>query len=356
MIVSRMKNNITIALLCVIIVAMMGSCKKKTIDFSYSPAAPRAGQTVRFSNLSDTGEDWAWTFGDGATSASKSPNKVYRQPGKYTVILKVDDKASQTVAHELTVYDTIPNFTSSIDSTGLRVFEDVTFKALVYNPFGYALDYRWKVVDEVPYVAVSESDSLANYTLYFQRPGTVTMQLRVILGTDTTVIRHQVEVQDKVAEGVLMQDKTQSYRQRIYGVRADSPRPTSDASCLALLAAAQDTIAVLNDSIIRLSDLEIPGMEWDGFCLVNFKYYLRSLTDGLWVVNMDGSYPEQVCEEPVYAVMADVVDNRVYWAAADSVMYMPLVGPHNNKYDKSKHKKLSDLSGVVRLAKDTNQQ
>ena len=54
--------------------AMIVGCKKVDVNFDYSPAEPRAGQTVSFTNHSSAGESWLWTFGDNATSLLKSPN------------------------------------------------------------------------------------------------------------------------------------------------------------------------------------------------------------------------------------------------------------------------------------------
>ena len=101
-----MKKIWIILTLCCALVA----CKKNTVDFSYSPGEPRAGEVVKFSNLSSSGEDWSWSFGDGAVSTVKSPSHTYKKPGTYRVTLKVDDKSSWTATKELTVYDTIPTF------------------------------------------------------------------------------------------------------------------------------------------------------------------------------------------------------------------------------------------------------
>ena len=82
--------------------AMM-ACKKNSVDFSYSPAEPRAGESVVFTNLSYRGENWDWTYGDGASSSMKSPSHVYKQAGTYRVTLKVDNRKSWTATKEITV-------------------------------------------------------------------------------------------------------------------------------------------------------------------------------------------------------------------------------------------------------------
>ena len=67
---------IALTLCCVLI-----ACKKNSVNFSYSPQEPRAGQAVQFSNLSTSGEEWSWSFGDGAVSTIKNPTHTYKKPG-----------------------------------------------------------------------------------------------------------------------------------------------------------------------------------------------------------------------------------------------------------------------------------
>ena len=108
------------------------ACKKNNVDFTYSPKAPKAGERVIFSNNSDSGEEWEWTFGDGSVSTLKSPSHTYKRPGEYNVMLKVDKRAAWTKTAKITVYDTIPTFVAN-DSV-FTIYKDYTFTANVYNP------------------------------------------------------------------------------------------------------------------------------------------------------------------------------------------------------------------------------
>ncbi len=79
-----------------------------TAAFTFSPAAPTAGQTVTFngSGSTDTGStirSYAWTFGDGRTGSGVSINHAYSAPGTYTVTLKVIDGASRSSTTTQTV-------------------------------------------------------------------------------------------------------------------------------------------------------------------------------------------------------------------------------------------------------------
>ena len=79
-------------LFTILTLSLLASCKKDDVSFTFSPAEPRAGESVIFTNNTSEGEEWSWSFGDGSTSTSKSPRHIYRQPGSYAVVLKVDNK------------------------------------------------------------------------------------------------------------------------------------------------------------------------------------------------------------------------------------------------------------------------
>lgn len=50
--------------------------------------------TARFTNTSDAGSSFQWSFGDGSTSTASSPTHTYTIPGVYTVKLVVTDTAT----------------------------------------------------------------------------------------------------------------------------------------------------------------------------------------------------------------------------------------------------------------------
>ena len=66
-------------------------------NFTWTPATPNTGEEVEFTDTStdpdtsDTIEEWAWNFGDGATSTAENPVHIYAGPGTYTVTLVVTD-------------------------------------------------------------------------------------------------------------------------------------------------------------------------------------------------------------------------------------------------------------------------
>jgi PKD repeat protein len=82
--------------------------------FSFSPAAPVVGQSIQFTDSSSGAPtSWAWTFGDGTTSAAQNPTKSYTAPGSYTVTLTASNGfGSAGVSHTVAVgAAALPNLT-----------------------------------------------------------------------------------------------------------------------------------------------------------------------------------------------------------------------------------------------------
>ena len=124
-------------IICFALAMMIIGCKKVEVDFTFSPTEPRAGQAVKFNNASSAGEDWNWDFGDNVTSVLKNPTHTFTKPGTYLVTLVVDSAKYNTCSHSITVYDTIPTFTTSTDS--ICPYAEVELTGNVYNPYGYTL-------------------------------------------------------------------------------------------------------------------------------------------------------------------------------------------------------------------------
>ena len=76
-----------------------------TADFSFTPAHPRPGDEVHFSDES-TGEptSWLWDFGDGQTSQQQNPSHTYTTSGSKTVTLVVSNASgSDSAAKEVSL-------------------------------------------------------------------------------------------------------------------------------------------------------------------------------------------------------------------------------------------------------------
>ncbi|MBQ7438614.1 MAG: PKD domain-containing protein [Paludibacteraceae bacterium] len=333
-----MKKIYILLTICCALIA----CKKNNVDFSFSPDKPRAGETVYFSNLSDSGEDWEWTFGDGATSSLKSPSHVYKRPGDYVVVLKVDKKNAWTKTAKVTVYDTVPTFVAS--DTVFYIYKDYTFTANVYNPYNYDVNLEWDI---------EEQDTLVKFidkgiVCYFTQPeDSALIKLRIILNGETTDVQKKFYIQDRKTNSLLLRTADADYRQRIFGERAEQYK--KDETAKQLLDLAQDTAQIYNGSEFRLSELKTIFPELQGFRIASRKIYYRA--EGLWVANIDGANPVQIDDAECFAMTLDTKDSRIYWANADGVWYMPFVGSDNNKFVTTPTL-LNTLQNVTKLAAD----
>jgi PKD repeat protein len=128
--------------------------------FTFSPQAPKAGDTVAFDGTASTGSPTAydWFFGDGATASGAKANHVYSQPGSYTVKLDVSAPGNcpqnvciNETAQAITVAGTSPQplnpaYTSA-SCTGTPVTcqatagQSVTLSAVETRATGFAWDF-----------------------------------------------------------------------------------------------------------------------------------------------------------------------------------------------------------------------
>lgn len=342
------------SLLILCVLCTLVACTKNSVDFGYSPLEPKAGEKIQFTNVSTRGEEWAWDFGDATSSEVKNPEKTYKQPGTYTVTLKVDNKSSWTKTKSITVYDTVPSFECSVagaDSLGIDIFTEVTMSALVYNPYNYTLTYAWQITG-AKYELLSAADAeTLKFCILHSDQGKVSVTMTVTMSGYTRTVEKSYKVNDVKASALLLMDKDSVYsRQRIFGSRAEEVTPLTYDEGKQLLDEAQDTIQVYNGNTFRLADFQTVIEDILGFRIASRKIYYRTMK-GLFVATIDGAYPEQITDEMVNAICTDAVNNRLYWATDDAVFYMPLIGSENNKFT-TNPVVLNSVPAVIKLAID----
>lgn len=334
-----MKKTWILLMICCIAAA----CKKVDVQFTCTPEAPRAGEPVLFSNLSSSGEDWSWSFGDGSVSTVKSPTHTYKKPGTYRVILKVDNKSSLTATTELTVYDTIPTFVPN-DSV-FYIYKDYTFTANVYNPFNYTVTYEWFEGDSV-------IGTDASMTRFFTQPDD-SAEVRLLLTINDVPfdIRKRFHIEDRETNSVYIRTLENDFRQRIFGDKAAMPQALETLSVY--LETEQDTVQIYNGYEFTLSEIAtvFPGVQ--GFHIANRKIYYRA--DGLWVANIDGANQVQIDAAACTAMTLDTKDSRIYWANENGVWFMPFIGSDNNKFV-TVPTQLNEITNITKLATDGDKQ
>lgn len=136
--------------------------KQPVVDFTFSPAEPAVGQEVAFTaQVTDpatpplTPYTYAWTFGDGGTSAERNPRHTYRTAGTYTVVLAVTNNRGETGRKEKTItvasapVDRRPVVASlTVNPLVPEAGQAATFTAVASDPDGDAITgYEWDFGD-----------------------------------------------------------------------------------------------------------------------------------------------------------------------------------------------------------------
>ena len=350
-----MKHNSIILLLSLMLLA---ACQGKTsVDFSYSPTEPRAGESIRFTNLSDGGEEWSWTFGDASSSTSKNPSKVYKKPGVYTVTLMVDNKKWLKHSAQITVVDTIPSMTcvsDSIDSIGsVGMFREATLTAAIYNPYGYTLSYCWEVNRHNVLILSGDTASSSMKVLFRAANEREPIRLTITRNGEAIAIDTALRIVDMPAAAIVMRTAAGIQRQRVYGTYFEDAHASSVAGDAALLDAVDETTATVAGKTFTLADVSaLTGETVLGFTIVDRKIYYRTAKH-VAVCNIGGQYPETIDAVAATALMASRVENRLFWATADSVFTMRLIQSDNNKFTTTPLP-VNAVPGISALAYDSD--
>lgn len=326
-----MMNRLLI--ICLACAIAMAGCKKVSVDFTYSPAEPKAGDTITFTNNSSAGEKWAWSFGDYSTNLSKNPTKVYKKPGTYLVTLMVDSAKYNTCSKSITIYENEPTFVASTDS--ICHYQDVTLTANIYNPFKYALSYQWVLSTN----CVLHSGSLTSNSIvvYFKSPEVEeSVQLTIKQG-DTThpTITKKYFIHETQAPAIVMKSKSGIYRQRIINERLDSVRISFFSEDSLLLSTTTDTCVTFNGVDFHASkmgdifpDHKVQRLQIDAMAQ---KWYIVT-PEGLFVANFSGTNLQLIDADATGALCVDAYRNLLYWATPDGLKAMPLVKSKNNLF------------------------
>ena len=320
--------------ICIALTMLIIGCKKITVDFTYSPLQPKAGEVIMFTNTSSAGENWNWTFGDNATSLTKNPNKIYKKPGEYLVTLMVDSAKNQTHSKLITVYDTVPTFVSSTDS--IILYHDVTFTTNIYNPFNHALTFHWTLPANC--TIVSGTPTSKSITVFFTTIGSDSVKLSVTQKDIPYEIKKLITVYPTKAPSVVMRktDKT-VVRQRIINGRLEQVSQATSKDVDAI-EQTTDTVVTFNGEtfyasqmstrIAHFANLHVQHMQLDAMAQ---KWYITT-SDGLFVANIDGSNLVSIDSVATGAIHVDADRNRIYWATSEGLKAMPLIKSKYNQF------------------------
>lgn len=121
---------------------IMPRIQKPQADFSFELKSECSG-TVQFTNLSaGDAMSFRWDFGDGSSSAERSPVHTYATPGNYTVTLSAHNSSGVTGRISMTVPVALTELTVNIKSPGSTVFcpeDEVVLEAVSAS----GVEYQW---------------------------------------------------------------------------------------------------------------------------------------------------------------------------------------------------------------------
>ena len=277
--------------------------------------------------MSENGEEFEWDFGDNVTATSTSTNHSYKKAGTYIATL-TETKSKKKCSHTITVVDSVPNF--ACDSSVIRYYEPVVFRAKVYNPFKHTLRYAWEIDTERAFLTSKSLTADTICVVFTRHDEPVHVAVTIYDNEVPTRIEQSFAVQDVAAPALLTLSDETAYRQRTYGDYIESAEEALYPEAAQLLHAVQDTMAVYGDTTFYLSKLQMPSLTIQGFMVdaVARKIYFRA--NGLYVANINLSNVVCLCSEPVTAICVDNNTSRIYYATANGVSFLPLIYQASN--------------------------
>lgn len=159
---------------------------KPLVNFNAVPAPVCIGDTVQFTNLSDTITGVLWNFGDGITSQLTNPVHAYTAAGTYNVKLigirqyAPGNACTDSITKQITVLATLPGSFTVSDSVGSCLPFSVRFTNLTLPSSLTTWDFGNGDVD---------TGDVVNYTFLQAGTYTVTMTARDINGCTYTASR-----------------------------------------------------------------------------------------------------------------------------------------------------------------------
>lgn len=317
-------------LILIVLSILFFSCSDHvTPDFSYSPTSPRCGQVVTFTNTTTgdddwTAESWNWDFGDDGTSTIKSPTHTFRKAGVYTVSLMVDSSKNKTKELDVIVYDSIPTIIANVDS--VKFYQNVTFSALIYNPFGYDITYEWSFSSNaVGNLTNKKSTGSTVEVFYNKRNLQEEVTLKATVGTTVYHDTLSFYVHDYKAKSLLMAKKDgEILRKRIFinGMEEATKLPVNSGKHPFNLITVQDNLYI-----------------FDAGSSVDFKSNWQTDTSGdgsIRAVDLKDFVPTEIANNKNssshFGFYNGFVDNQnIYWTDYSEFIYQtPINKPVGN--------------------------
>lgn len=135
-------------------------------QFTFAPSTPAPNQSIQF-QATGSASSWAWSFGDGATSAFQNPTHAYVAAGSYTVTLQAGGTFNRSIT--VTAPPTGPKAAFTVLPSAPVAGQSVTFRD---TSTGGPTTWAWRFGD-------GATSALANPTHTYAAPGSYTVSLSV---------------------------------------------------------------------------------------------------------------------------------------------------------------------------------
>lgn len=279
--------------LIAMVAVIFSSCKKdddtppqSQAKFGADKTTAMVNEVIQFTNSSENATAFAWSFGDGTTSAAVSPKKAYTDVGAYLVTLVSTGAGGSTIQNiNITI---VPAVGFSVEEPeNLFTNTPVEFT----NSSIGATSYLWEFGD-----AENSTSDEENPTFTYSAGGTYTVTLTAISDEGESSVSKEVDINasDDISE--------------IYFING------SDELMQKL---ALDGSAAVS-SFLDLSGKWGVGLAYDE---ANSKIYYSDFYDDdtpngkIWRVNIDGSGMEELVSgiDDPYGIALDKVNQKIYW-------------------------------------------
>ena len=302
----------TLHILLVGTLLALTACHPVTVDFSYSPTAPKTGEKVVFTNLSANGEKYAWDFGDNRSDSTKGASHIYKKAGTYMVTL-TETRSHKQCQHAVIVTDSLPGIGWSRDSV-LR-YDTVTVYAQVWNPYNHAIGYQWLLDDQTVLVdgQLTDPSIVVLFTTDVpdgQSYGHADIRLQVTMDGATTTTTATPAVYPSPAPCVLFRTPAGDFFQRLYLPRYEAPHAVKTNTMTALLNAAVPATQQVDS--------------------VEQKRYTAS-ANGLYIENTNHTHSVQLTTDSVGVLAISLERQLLVYSTASGMYLMPLIHALNNQ-------------------------
>ena len=303
---------------CISLLLCVG-CRRVTVDFTYSPASPRSGEVVTFTNLSTNGEDYEWKFGDNHTATAKSTTHTFGKAGTYIVTLE-ETHSHQQCRHAVVVTDSLPAIAFSSDS--ICRYDSIWLYAQVWNPYDHSVTCQWSLDTYTQLLKGQLTDD--SICVLFTRASDglsedVVVALTVRIDDTSYEVTKAVIVYEKPTWAVVLRTGSGDWYQTVYLPYYDEPISLSELSSAVRFDEAEARQA-LDDARTTLQVAD--PMEQK-------KYYGGA--NGLFVSHTNGANEVCITADSIGTLTIDRVHQRLFYSTQSGVYALPLIYAGSNQ-------------------------